>query len=244
MTTTDARPDTSRDSKLPARDRSVIITLLVATFVVILNETIMGVALPRLMADLNVTPRTGQWLSTAFMLTMAVVIPTTGFLLQRLTTRTVFRLAMGLFCAGTLLAAVSPGFWLLLLARIVQASGTAVMIPLLMTTVLTLVPIERRGVVMGNISIAISVAPAIGPTVSGIILHFLPWRFMFVVVLPIAIAALVNGSRRLVDVGEAGHQRLDLISVLLSVPAFGGIVYGLSQLGGRSAADGRRKSVV
>ena len=88
MTTTDARPDTDRGSRLPARDRSVIITLLVATFVVILNETIMGVALPRLMTDLDVTPRTGQWLSTAFMLTMAVVIPTTGFLLQRLTTRT------------------------------------------------------------------------------------------------------------------------------------------------------------
>jgi MFS transporter, DHA2 family, lincomycin resistance protein len=217
----------------------VIITLLVATFVVILNETIMGVALPRLMSDLEVTPRTGQWLSTAFMLTMAVVIPTTGFLLQRLATRTVFHLAMGLFCAGTLLAAVSPGFWLLLLGRIVQASGTAVMIPLLMTTVLTLVPVDRRGVVMGNISIAISVAPAIGPTVSGIILQFLPWRFMFVVVLPIAVAALINGSRRLVDVGEAGQQRLDVPSVLLSVPAFGGIVYGLSQLGADSLAGGR-----
>jgi DHA2 family lincomycin resistance protein-like MFS transporter len=238
MTTTDARTDTSHGSRLPARDRNVIITLLVAAFVVILNETIMGVALPRLMVDLRVSPRTGQWLSTAFMLTLAIVIPTTGFLLQRLSTRTVFRLAMGLFCAGTLLAAVSPGFWLLLPARVVQASGTAMMIPLLMTTVLTLVPIEHRGVVMGNISIAISVAPAIGPTVSGIILQFLPWRFMFVVVLPIAIAALVNGSRRLVDIGEVGHQRLDLISVLLSVPAFGGIVYGLSQLGG-SASGGR-----
>ena len=171
MTTIDAAPKAAHGSRLSARDRSVIITLLVAAFVMILNETIMGVALPRLMADLGVTPRTGQWLSTAFMLTMAVVIPTTGFLLQRLTTRTVFRLAMGLFCVGTLLAAVSPGFWLLLPARIVQASGTAMMVPLLMTTVLTLVPIEHRGVVMGNISIAISVAPAIGPTVSGIILH-------------------------------------------------------------------------
>jgi MFS transporter, DHA2 family, lincomycin resistance protein len=239
MTTTDSRPDASQGSRLSPRDRSVIITLLVATFVVILNETIMGVALPRLMVDLGVTPRTGQWLSTAFMLTMAVVIPTTGFLLQRLTTRTVFRLAMGLFTAGTLLAAISPGFWLLLPARIVQASGTAMMIPLLMTTVLTLVPIERRGVVMGNISIAISVAPAIGPTVSGLILQFLPWRFMFVAVLPIAIAALINGSRRLVDVGEVGNQRLDLISVVLSVPAFGGIVYGLSQLGADSATSGR-----
>ena len=217
--------------RLPARDRQVIAILLVAAFVVILNETIMSVALPRLMVDLDLSARTVQWLTTAFMLTMAVVIPTTGFLLQRISTRTVFMLAMGLFSAGTLLAAVSPGFWLLLLARIVQASGTAVMIPLLMTTVLTLVPIERRGVVMGNISIAISVAPAIGPTMSGLVLQFLSWRFMFVLVLPIALASLIYGSRRLVNIGQPGHQKLDLLSVLLSIPAFGGIVYGLSQLG-------------
>ena len=75
------------------------------------------------------------------------------------------------------------------------------MIPLLMTTVLTLVPIERRGVVMGNISIAISVAPAIGPTLSGLILQFLSWRFMFVLVLPIALAALVYGA------AQAGQRR-------------------------------------
>src|SRR5215218_3986602 len=217
--------------RLPARDRQVIGILLVAAFVVILNETIMSVALPRLMIDLDISARTVQWLTTAFMLTMAVVIPTTGFLLQRVSTRTVFMLAMGLFSAGTLLAAISPGFWLLLPARIVQASGTAVMIPLLMTTVLTLVPVERRGVVMGNLSIAISVAPAIGPTLSGVILQFLSWRFMFVLVLPIALATLAYGSRRLVNVGQAGHQRFDLRSVLLSIPAFGGLVYGLSQLG-------------
>ena len=136
-------PGQGASHRLPARDRQVIAILLVAAFVVILNETIMSVALPRLMVDLDLTARTVQWLTTAFMLTMAVVIPTTGFLLQRISTRTVFMLAMGLFSAGTLLAAVSPGFWLLLLARIVQASGTAVMIPLLMTTVLTLVPVER-----------------------------------------------------------------------------------------------------
>lgn len=236
--TTAATDPTTRTDTLSARDRSVIITLLIATFVVILNETIMGVALPRLMVDLQVSARTGQWLSTAFMLTMAVVIPTTGFLLQRLTTRTVFVLAMGLFCAGTLLAAVSPGFWLLLPARVVQASGTAIMLPLLMTTILTLVPIARRGLVMGNVTIAISVAPAIGPTVSGLILHFFSWRFMFVIVLPIALAALVYGSRRLVNVGEQGRRRLDLVSVALSVPAFGGIVYGLSQLGGGSVSNG------
>ena len=181
---------------------TIIATLLVATFVVILNETIMNVALQRLMVDLNIDAPTVQWLSTGFMLTMAVVIPTTGFILQRLTTRAVFMLAMGLFSGGTLLAALAPGFEVLLLARIVQAGGTAIMLPLLMTTILTLVPLERRGAVMGNVSIAISVAPALGPTVSGLILEHFSWRFMFVFVLPIALAALAIGARYLTNIGE------------------------------------------
>jgi DHA2 family lincomycin resistance protein-like MFS transporter len=246
LTSTDGRalttptPDADQASggRVRSSDRAVIITLLVATFVVILNETIMGVALPRLMTELSVSARTVQWLSTAFLLTMGVVIPTTGFLLQRLATRTVFIMAMGLFSVGTLLAAVSTGFWMLLPARVVQASGTAMMLPLLMTTILTLVPIERRGVVMGNVSIAISVAPAIGPTVSGLVLQFLSWRFMFVFVLPIALAALFLGARRLGGLGEPGSQRLDVVSVVLSVPAFGGIVYGLSRLGEGAAGSG------
>lgn len=207
-----------------------------ATFVVILNETIMNVALPRLMEDLDVSARTGQWLATVFMLTLAIVIPTTGFLLQRLTTRQVFVTAMILFSAGTLLAAVSPAFWLLLPARVVQASGTAMMLPLLITTILTLVPVERRGVVMGNVTVVISVAPAIGPTVSGVVLHFFPWRFMFILVLPIALGALFFGVKKLVNVGTPGAAKLDVLSVVLTVPAFGGIVYGLSQLGAEGPA--------
>ncbi len=223
--------DVSARQKLPVHARTVIATLLVATFVVILNETIMAVALPTLMTELSVPASTVQWLTSAFLLTMAVVIPTTGFLLQRIPTRTVFLLAMSLFCFGTLLAGLAPGFWLLLPARIVQASGTAIMLPLLMTSILTLVPVEHRGLVMGNVSIAISVAPAIGPTVSGIILEFLPWRFMFLLVLPIAVLALIIGARLLPNIGEHGTQRLDIWSVLLTIPAFGGIVYALSQFG-------------
>jgi DHA2 family lincomycin resistance protein-like MFS transporter len=214
---------------LPTHARRVIATLLVAAFVVILNETIMGVALPRLMTELHISAATVQWLSTAFMLTMAVVIPTTGFLLQRIPSRTVFIIAMSLFCAGTLVAGLAPGFWLLLPARIIQASGTAMMVPLLMTSILTLVPIQRRGAVMGNVSIAISVAPAIGPTLSGLILQFLSWRFMFLLVLPVALVSLAIGARQLENFGQRGNQRLDVLSVLLSIPAFGGIVYGLSQ---------------
>ena len=96
-TQTGGRPRSDgRGERLPTAHRTVIMTLLVATFVVILNETIMGVALPHLMSDLDVSASTVQWLSTAFLLTMGVVIPTTGFLLQRLATKTVFILAMSL----------------------------------------------------------------------------------------------------------------------------------------------------
>ncbi|WP_434615114.1 DHA2 family efflux MFS transporter permease subunit [Arthrobacter sp. A5] len=220
-------------TKMPRESVAVIATLLVATFVVILNETIMNVALPRLMDNLNVSASTIQWLSTGFMLTMAVVIPTTGFVLQRLTTRTVFLLAMGAFCTGTALAALAPGFEVLLLARVIQAVGTATMLPLLMTTILTLVPLERRGLVMGNVTIAISVAPALGPTVSGLILQVLSWRFMFIFVLPIALLALAIGAKYLTNIGEKEVNKLDVFSVVLTMPAFGGVVYGLSRIGGQ-----------
>lgn len=231
------RPETATQQASDRMSResvTIIVTLLVATFVVILNETIMNVALQRLMTDLNVDAPTVQWLSTGFMLTMAVVIPTTGFILQRLTTRAAFLLAIGLFSTGTMLAALAPGFGVLLLARIVQAGGTAIMLPLLMTTILTLVPLSRRGAVMGNVTIAISVAPALGPTVSGIILDHFSWRFMFVFVLPVALLAMGIGAKFLTNVGERGNVRLDFVSVVLTVPAFGGLVYGLSQIGGHA----------
>ncbi len=214
-----------------ARNRLVINLLLVSAFVVILNETIMGVAIPRLMASLGVTAAAAQWLTTAFLLTMAVVIPMTGFLLQRLHTRTVFVMAMCLFSAGTLVAGLAPGLEVLVVARVIQASGTAIMLPLLMTTVMTLVPPETRGRTMGNITTVISVAPAIGPTLSGLILNYLHWRWLFLLVLPIALASLWLGWRRIENVTTPREAPLDVASVVLSALAFGGAVYGLSLLG-------------
>src|SRR5690606_10400837 len=159
--------------RLPRADILVIALLLGSAFVVILNETTMSVALAPLMADLGITASTGQWLTTAFMLTMAVVIPATGFLLQRLGTRGAYLLAMSLFSAGTLLAAVSPGFAWLLVGRGVQASGSAVMMPLLMTRIMTLVPPSIRGKIMGNTSIVLAAAPSLAPPRSLPTLHSL-----------------------------------------------------------------------
>jgi len=213
------------------RNRLVINLLLVATFVVILNETLMAVAIPRLMRDLNVTAGAVQWLTTAFLLTVSVVIPVTGFLLQRMNTRPIFVLAMSLFTLGTLIATLASNLELLILARIIQASGTAIMMPLLMMTVMTLAPPETRGKTMGFISTVISVAPAIGPTISGFILNYLSWRWLFILVLPISLGALALGARRIQNVTTPHHARIDGLSVVLSGIAFGGLVYGVSNVG-------------
>lgn len=218
------------------RDRTAITLLLISVFVVFLNETMMSVAVSRIMDDLGISASAGQWLTTAFALTMAVVIPITGFLLQRLATRPVFLLGMSLFSLGTLVAAISPTFAVLVTGRVVQASGTAIMLPLLMTTVLTLVPPERRGRIMGRISIVISVAPAVGPTLSGIVLEFAPWRTLFWIMLPLGILALVVGALRVPNVSEPRRVPLDVLSVILAAIGFGSLVWGLSLMG--EAAEG------
>ena len=130
-----------------------------------------------------------------------------------------------------MICALSPGFPLLLAGRIVQATGTAVMIPLLMTSVMKLIPADRRGATMGTISIVIAVAPAIGPTIGGLILTSLDWRWMFWSVLPLSVAALVVGFVIFRLSSETRSMPLDLLSVALSAVGFGGIVYGFSTLG-------------
>ncbi|MGV0741699.1 DHA2 family efflux MFS transporter permease subunit [Mycolicibacterium sp. XJ870] len=217
----------------PQASANVIIALLVGSaFVMILNETIMSVALPALIVDLDIAASTAQWLTSGFLLTMAVVIPMSGSLLQRFPVRSIYLASMGFFCVGTLVAALAPGFAVLLAGRIVQACGTAVMVPLLMTTVMRLVPAERRGQMMGTISIVIAVAPAIGPTLSGFILGSLNWRWMFWIVLPIALVALAAGLRWLhVDDERQEPTPIDSVSVPLSAIAFAGLVFGLTRLG-------------
>ncbi len=245
----DARPSVRVDEAAPVaesspeqrrRDNLVINLLLVAAFTVILNETVMSVAIRHLTLDLDISVVAAQWLTTAFLLTMSVVIPTTGFLLQRFTTRATFIAAMSLFTAGTLLAALASGFPMLLAARVVQASGTAIMLPLLMTTVMTLVPAAERGRRMGNITIVIALAPALGPTISGAILSVANWRFMFWFILPVALTALVIGVARMTNVGERGTAALDGWSLPLAALGFGGVVYGLSKFGEDAATRDSR----
>lgn len=205
--------------------------MVFAAFTLILNETLLGVALPDLMESLDITASTAQWLTSSFMLTLAVVTPTAGYVLARWSPRLVFVTAMGVFTAGTALAAAAPSFAPLLAGRVLQASGTAIMIPLLMTTILRLIPAERRGQTMGYVGLAISVAPALGPTVSGLILQHATWRWLFILIVPIALFTLAVGARLAPRVIEASAGHLDILSIVLSTLGFGSLVFGLSSLG-------------
>ncbi|MBE1877527.1 MDR family MFS transporter [Myceligenerans pegani] len=224
-------PETGAATKLAPAHFRVIALLMVSAFTVILNETTMTIALPSIMTDLTITETTGQWLTTAFMLTMAVVIPATGYLINRLGTRSAYILAMSIFTAGTLLGALAPTFGILVTARVVQAMGTGIMMPLLMTTIMTIVPPQIRGKVMGNITLVIALAPATGPLMSGVVVDLAGWRAVFGVVTPVAALALAAGILWVRDVAEKESQTIDPLSILLSLLAFGGIVWGLSQLG-------------
>lgn len=219
-------------------DMRVIWLLLAAAFVAIFNETTMGIAIPHLNDDLGLPPELGQWLTSAFMLTMGVVIPTTGFLLQRFTTRQIFISAMVAFTIGTLVCLVAPGFVTLLAGRVIQAAGTGVMLPLLMTTVMDVVPPQSRGRMMGRVGMVIALAPAIGPTVAGAVLETMHWRWLFGIVLPIAIVALAMGTKWMTNIGETRKVPVDVLSIPLSALGFGGIVFGLSQFSGEGDAGG------
>ena len=204
--------------------------LVAAAFVVILNETTLSVALPVLMDYFEISADVAQWLVTSFMLTMAVVIPMTGYIMQRFSLRQVYAAAMLLFLAGTVLAVVAPVFPVLLAARIIQASGTALVIPLLMTTIMRLVPLERRGGVFGLVSVVIAVAPALGPTFSGLVLHSLGWRWIFILMLPLVVLALVVGLLLVRNFEEPTRPYLDVPSVFLSAVGFAATLYGMAGL--------------
>ena len=228
---TEKKPDAAEAPALSTRQLTGIIgAMALAAFLMILNETVLTVALPSIMADMGVSAAAGQWLTTGFLLTMSVVIPMTGFLLQRFSSRKLFIFALSSFLVGTVIAVFAPGFVFLLIARIIQAVGTAIVLPLLMTTTLTLVPVRKRGAIMGLNSIVISVGPAIGPTVSGAIVNSLSWHYIFVMMLPLALIILVLGTVFIRIPSATRRIPVDLPSVVLSAIAFGFLVYGISSI--------------
>lgn len=209
----------------------MIAILFVGAFVSILNNTLLNVALPSIMNEFQIKAPAVQWLSTGYMLIGGILIPASAFFIQRFTNRLVFLTAMGLFTAGTLLASLAPAFGVLLAARMLQASGSALMMPLLMNVMLTAFPVEKRGATMGLFGLVMIVAPAIGPTLSGWVVEHYSWRMLFDIVLPFAVLTLVFAAFKLKNVTPKREMKLDVFSLILSSIGFGGMLYGFSSAG-------------
>lgn len=221
-----SQPGAETFNKVP-----LIIVLISGAFVAILNQTLLGTALPHIMRDLKVDENTVQWLQSIFMLVNGIMIPITAFFIERFTTRGLFLTAMGIFGLGTLVCAVAPDFGFLLAGRVLQAAGAGILMPLMQTLMFLIFPIEKRGSAMGMFGLVIAFAPAIGPTLSGWLVEHFPWRSLFYVILPIVIIDIAVAYFILKNITKRTFPKVDILSIILSTLGFGGLLYGFSAAG-------------
>lgn len=209
----------------------VIAILIVGAFISILNQTLLVTAVPVIMKDLNIPFSTAQWLTTGFFLVNGIMIPISAFLINKFTTRKLYMTAMILFTIGTIVAALSTVFPTLLAGRILQASGAGIMMPLSQVILLQMFMVENRGKAMGLFGLIIGFAPAIGPTLSGYIIEFWPWRTLFIIIAPLSALNIIFAYLFMRNVTEQTNPKVDILSIIMSTLGFGGLLYGFSVAG-------------
>lgn len=209
----------------------IMTALLISGFIGMFNETALNVVLSDLIDQFHITAATAQWLTTGYLLTLGILVPVSGVLLQWFSTRQLFTASLLLALFGTAVASVSPGFELLMIARVIQAAGVALILRLMFHTVLVIVPPERRGTTYGLIGLVLVVAPAVGPTLSGLLIEQLSWNWIFGLTLPVLAFSLLFGIRYMQNITTITKPKIDVYSLILSTLGFGGIVFAFSSAG-------------
>lgn len=208
-----------------------IAILTFITFVGNFTQLQLSAALPTIVSDFGISVTTAQWLTSIFQLVMGVMVPLTAFLTRRFSTRQIVITSMIVFTIGSLLAWVGSSFLVVLLGRLLEAVGTGVMWPVLQITVFSIYPLSRRGMAMGTVGMAMSVAPAIGPTIGGWQTDANGWRSIFVTLTIIGVISLLLAVFGLHNFGEHDPDaRADFFSVGLSVIGFGGLMFGFTNI--------------
>lgn len=224
------------------KQQIVMLAIMVfGTFVTVLNQTVVTPAQPSIMTEMNVDASLVQWLTTGFTLVNAIMIPVTAYLTDKHSTKILYIVSMGIFALGSLMAGIAPDFAVLLIGRLLQAAGAGILMPMVMTVLMLTFPVERRGSAMGIFGIVIAFAPAIGPSVSGLVIDSFGWRVLFyAIAILIAIVIVISffALKKAEPLNPAAQ--LDKISVILSTIGFGALLYGFSTIGseGLNVADG------
>jgi len=209
----------------------IVAVMIISAFIAILNQTLLNTALPQIMKGLHINESKSQWLVTGFMLVNGVMIPLTAFLMDRVKTRPLYLIAMGIFLLGSIIASIAPSFGILMLARVIQAIGAGIIMPLMQFTLFMLFPKNERGFAMGLAGLVIQFAPAIGPTLSGLVIDLSSWRMPFIIVVGISLIGFIFGAIFIKSYNTTKDTKLDKRSVIYSTFGFGLMLYAFSSAG-------------
>lgn len=211
----------------------ILAALLFGMFIAILNQTLLNVALPKINTEFNISASTGQWLMTGFMLVNGILIPITAYLFNKYSYRKLFLVALVLFTIGSLICAISMNFPIMMVGRVLQAIGAGVLMPLGSIVIITIYPPEKRGAAMGTMGIAMILAPAIGPTLSGYIVQNYHWNVMFYGMFIIGIIAILIGFVWFNLYQYTTNPKADIPGIIFSTIGFGALLYGFSEAGNK-----------
>ncbi|HHC9710423.1 TPA: DHA2 family efflux MFS transporter permease subunit [Staphylococcus aureus] len=211
----------------------ILAALLFGMFIAILNQTLLNVALPKINTEFNISASTGQWLMTGFMLVNGILIPITAYLFNKYSYRKLFLVALVLFTIGSLICAISMNFPIMMVGRVLQAIGAGVLMPLGSIVIITIYPPEKRGAAMGTMGIAMILAPAIGPTLSGYIVQNYHWNVMFYGMFIIGIIAILVGFVWFKLYQYTTNPKVDIPGIIFSTIGFGALLYGFSEAGNK-----------
>jgi EmrB/QacA subfamily drug resistance transporter len=214
-------------------DRATLVIAGVATLgliMAVLDTTIVNVALDTLARELDVSLATGQWISTGYLLSLASVIPVSGWITERFGSKPTWIASIALFAVGSALCALATSAGELIAFRVVQGLGGGMLVPVGFTLVAQSAGPRRVGRALGTIGLAILLGPIFGPIIGGLIVDSAPWQWLFLVNLPIAVVAIAAAVRFLPgDAGRADAGALDWLGAALLCPGMAAIVFGLSE---------------
>ncbi|MBT1178095.1 MFS transporter [Bifidobacterium callimiconis] len=200
-------------------------------FIGILTETLMNVLFPELMEEFHISTTTVQWLTTSYLLVVALVTPLSSYFKRKIAMKTIFIIAMILCLAGSLFAACTLNFPMLLSARVLQGAGTGMALPLMFNIILEQSPKSKIGMLMGIGNLVCATAPALGPTVGGLVGTFMPWRWIFVITFALLVIFMVFGLISIRQVTPTVETHLNPLHVLCIVIAFVSFIFAVERGG-------------
>ncbi len=206
-----------------------LIVVIVGSFMVMLDTTVVNIALPRIITVFQADVRSSQYVLTGYMLALAIIMPATGYLTDTFGTKRIYLLSMLFFTIGSALCASAWNVPSLVLFRLLQGLGGGMMMPLGMTIIFKVVPPEDRGLVTGVFWMPLLLAPVLGPTAGGYIVEYVDWRVIFTLNIPIGALGLLLGATLLRETETRSDLHPDLKGFILSGVAFGSLLYALSE---------------